>query len=390
MAKQTYVLIDGVWTPSGGPPGTGIPPGGLSGQVLAKNSNTDYDTHWVTGGGGGGFSNVVTGDFTVHENTAAGEMVDTLFQVETSPTPNSITLKAREINAFRPSHEGGGAYIPTQQQHVATKAYVDSVSFESGNIIVVNDLSEIPLGTPSGTVVVVSAGAPPPPASFAPVVVSTSIGGIQSGTDLTISKPIGTSDGDYLVAFVASQSSTFVSDVVLPAGWSRICWPFVSPPGSEMRYNSVFGKRILNNLSETSSYVFQFEDGNTSRLIGAIVAVSRVNTSSNPVDSFNGPVSSATPLSAQLPATTVLTDNALAFAFVHTVQTAGNSGVVSSITGGWESAVTNTVTTIANGSSDSISVFVSDANKGPIGGTISIPGPSVSADAEAIVVLRGI
>jgi hypothetical protein len=37
--------------------GVGIPTGGTSGQVLSKNSNTDYDTHWIdfpTGGGTGG------------------------------------------------------------------------------------------------------------------------------------------------------------------------------------------------------------------------------------------------------------------------------------------------------------------------------------------------
>lgn len=36
--------------------GHGIPPGGETGQVLAKKTNADYDTEWVdqTGGGGGG------------------------------------------------------------------------------------------------------------------------------------------------------------------------------------------------------------------------------------------------------------------------------------------------------------------------------------------------
>jgi hypothetical protein len=31
-----------------------VPAGGTTGQILAKNSNTDYDTEWITGGGGGG------------------------------------------------------------------------------------------------------------------------------------------------------------------------------------------------------------------------------------------------------------------------------------------------------------------------------------------------
>ena len=35
-----------------GPAGQGVPPGGASGQVLAKNSATDYDSGWVTGAGG--------------------------------------------------------------------------------------------------------------------------------------------------------------------------------------------------------------------------------------------------------------------------------------------------------------------------------------------------
>ena len=36
--------------------GPGIPAGGLAGKVLAKKTDTDYDTEWVTqtGGGGGG------------------------------------------------------------------------------------------------------------------------------------------------------------------------------------------------------------------------------------------------------------------------------------------------------------------------------------------------
>jgi len=35
-----------------GQPGPGVASGGTTGQVLAKASNTDYDTEWVTGGGG--------------------------------------------------------------------------------------------------------------------------------------------------------------------------------------------------------------------------------------------------------------------------------------------------------------------------------------------------
>ena len=43
-----------------GPAGPGVPVGGTTGQVLAKSSNTDRDTHWVdqTGGSGGGATNL--------------------------------------------------------------------------------------------------------------------------------------------------------------------------------------------------------------------------------------------------------------------------------------------------------------------------------------------
>ena len=51
-------LVTGAAGPTGsqgpiGPVGVGVVTGGITGQVLAKKSNTDYDTEWVTGGGGG-------------------------------------------------------------------------------------------------------------------------------------------------------------------------------------------------------------------------------------------------------------------------------------------------------------------------------------------------
>lgn len=52
-------IIAGAAGPTGsqgpiGPVGVGVVTGGLTGQVLAKKTNADYDTEWVTGGGGGG------------------------------------------------------------------------------------------------------------------------------------------------------------------------------------------------------------------------------------------------------------------------------------------------------------------------------------------------
>jgi hypothetical protein len=42
-----------------GATGAGVPVGGTANQVLAKKTATDYDTQWVTGGGGGGVTEVV-------------------------------------------------------------------------------------------------------------------------------------------------------------------------------------------------------------------------------------------------------------------------------------------------------------------------------------------
>jgi hypothetical protein len=52
-------IIAGAAGPTGsqgplGPAGPGVVTGGFTGQVLAKKSNANYDTEWVTGGGGGG------------------------------------------------------------------------------------------------------------------------------------------------------------------------------------------------------------------------------------------------------------------------------------------------------------------------------------------------
>ena len=51
-------IIAGAAGPTGsqgpvGPAGAGVVTGGLTGQVLAKKTNADYDTEWITGGGGG-------------------------------------------------------------------------------------------------------------------------------------------------------------------------------------------------------------------------------------------------------------------------------------------------------------------------------------------------
>ena len=62
-----------------GDPGVGVPTGGTTGQVLAKTSNTDYDTEWVNPSGGGGAVSSVNGQTgaVVLDASDVGALADT-------------------------------------------------------------------------------------------------------------------------------------------------------------------------------------------------------------------------------------------------------------------------------------------------------------------------
>lgn len=95
-----------------GNPGEGIPTGGTTGQVLAKNTNNDYDAHWInlptTGGGSS-----VTIDDTLTKSGVAADAKATGDQIkkvkETIPTalknPKSLTF----TGAVTAEYDGAGA-----------------------------------------------------------------------------------------------------------------------------------------------------------------------------------------------------------------------------------------------------------------------------------------
>jgi hypothetical protein len=60
---------------SDGADGVGVPAGGAAGQVLAKASSADHDTHWVnqTGGGGGGSATPVIVFTALHNQPPASD-----------------------------------------------------------------------------------------------------------------------------------------------------------------------------------------------------------------------------------------------------------------------------------------------------------------------------
>lgn len=51
FTNDNFTIVFGNIGPQG-PPGIGVPSGGTTGQVLTKNSNSNYDTSWENGGSG--------------------------------------------------------------------------------------------------------------------------------------------------------------------------------------------------------------------------------------------------------------------------------------------------------------------------------------------------
>ena len=76
-----------------GAPGVGVPAGGTTGQVLAKASNTDYDTEWVTPSAGG--SDIYVGKFNMYVDTeidTGAKFIDTNVEYGVKFISKAITL----------------------------------------------------------------------------------------------------------------------------------------------------------------------------------------------------------------------------------------------------------------------------------------------------------
>lgn len=79
-----------------GDAGVGVPVGGTTGQVLAKASNTNYDTEWVaqTGGGGSGITRTIV---TTSGSVTAGSTASTDYTYLV-PAAHTITLPTAVSN----------------------------------------------------------------------------------------------------------------------------------------------------------------------------------------------------------------------------------------------------------------------------------------------------
>ncbi len=78
-----------------GPAGQGLIPGGTTGQVLAKKSNSDFDTEWVNGGGGAVNSvNGYTGVVVLDADDVGALPDDTVIPSAATSTPADLGTAA--------------------------------------------------------------------------------------------------------------------------------------------------------------------------------------------------------------------------------------------------------------------------------------------------------
>ncbi len=89
--SSNAVLNFGLPAGANGAAGTGVPVGGTTGQVLAKNSGTDFDTEWVAPTAGSGS---VTAVSVVSANGFAGSVAN-------SSTTPAITLEATPVGVLK-------------------------------------------------------------------------------------------------------------------------------------------------------------------------------------------------------------------------------------------------------------------------------------------------
>lgn len=144
-----------------GNPGEGIPTGGTPGQVLAKNTNNDYDAHWINLPTTGGGSSVII-DNTLTKSGVAADAKATGDQIkkvkETIPTalknPKSLTF----TGAVTAEYDGSGAVTVSIPEGASTlriekTAQDTTAELDPNKLYIFPEMSSLTytLATPSDT-----------------------------------------------------------------------------------------------------------------------------------------------------------------------------------------------------------------------------------------------
>lgn len=103
-----------------GQDGEGVPAGGTTGQILAKNSNTDFDTEWIDAPTGGSFSGISVTQTTSTTVTGNG----------TSGTPLQVAAKISTTAGNALSVDANGLYVPTPATGLTSVTSQDSTTID--------------------------------------------------------------------------------------------------------------------------------------------------------------------------------------------------------------------------------------------------------------------
>jgi len=166
--------------------GNGVPDGGTTGQVLAKASNDDYDTEWVTGGGGG--SGTVTSIATTSPITGGTITTTGTIGISQATTSTDGYLSSTDWNTF--NGKGSGT-VTSVQLTAGTGISLTGTNpiTTSGTITVTNSAPDQTVALTPGTGIGVTGTYP----NFTITNTSPSSGGTV--TSVTATSPITSSGG---------------------------------------------------------------------------------------------------------------------------------------------------------------------------------------------------
>lgn len=134
---------------------------------------------------------------------------------------------------------------------------------------------------------------------------------VAASTGVTVSKPTGVADGDVLYAFVAKNTYADTNAFTC-SGWTALANVSIGSVTENDRHTVILRKVITNAAGEASTYTFVTTSGTTSGMIGIIVCVRGLDTSTpedvSPTTSHRVfAVNDATPASTDI---TTVTPNA--------------------------------------------------------------------------------